>query len=230
MELESMALEMPEVSGHPNRTAFRGVLTLVDVPSQRAPAGSKGHRVMLTKRAAEAAIPSLLGMAVDYTPSYDRHDTKRKVGVITTADIAGHNLEISGYLYAKDFPDVVEEIAKSGRTPMRLPKEDGAGQGHSAAAQAMSEGEKLRSALAAAVESLREVTRKQGEMKLSASVRSARADAGLGSGLGMSFEVMGVSVADKKARIWKLTGVTFTGAAILRKNKAAYEDTWIELS
>ena len=47
--LESMALVMPEVKGHPNRAAFRGVLTVVDAASQRAPAGSGGHRVVLTR-------------------------------------------------------------------------------------------------------------------------------------------------------------------------------------
>jgi hypothetical protein len=44
-----MAVAMPEVAGHPNRAAFRGVLTMVDVPSQQAPSGAKGHLVMLTK-------------------------------------------------------------------------------------------------------------------------------------------------------------------------------------
>ena len=43
IELKSMAVAMPEVAGHPNRRAFRGVLTMVDVPSQRAPSGAKGH-------------------------------------------------------------------------------------------------------------------------------------------------------------------------------------------
>ena len=55
LSLESMAIEMPAVFGHPNRVAFRGVLTVVDVPSDRAPAGARGHRVMLKKTAAEAA-------------------------------------------------------------------------------------------------------------------------------------------------------------------------------
>ncbi len=40
--LESMAVAMPEVEGHPNRAAFRGVLTVVDAPSQRSPSGRKG--------------------------------------------------------------------------------------------------------------------------------------------------------------------------------------------
>src|SRR5579863_763805 len=121
IELESMAVTMPEVKGHPNRAAFRGVLTVVDVASQRAPSGSGGHRVMLPKKVAEAALPSLLGMALDYAPSFDRHDVRRKVGVITSAEIVGRNLEVGGYLYARDFPEIVEEIGKLGRTVKNLP-------------------------------------------------------------------------------------------------------------
>jgi len=37
-------------------------------------------------------------------------------------------------------------------------------------------------------------------------------------------------ITDKRSRVWTLLKVTFTGAAILRKDKAAYQDTWIELS
>ena len=48
IELESMAIEMPHVAGHPNRVGFRGVLTLVDEPSDKAPTGSRDHRVILT--------------------------------------------------------------------------------------------------------------------------------------------------------------------------------------
>src|SRR5580704_851309 len=117
MVLDSMAVEMPLVEGHPNRAGFRGVLTVVDAASQRAPSGSRGHRVVLTRAAAEAALPSLLGMALDYAPTFDRHDQRRKVGVITSAEIVGRNLEVGGYLYAKDFPDIVEEISRSGRRP-----------------------------------------------------------------------------------------------------------------
>src|SRR2546427_9209127 len=40
IELESMAIEMPPVEGHPNREPFRGVLTLVDVPSGKADCGN----------------------------------------------------------------------------------------------------------------------------------------------------------------------------------------------
>jgi len=51
MRVEAMALEMPQVDGHPNRHEFRGVLTLADAPSERAPSGARGHRVLLTAEA-----------------------------------------------------------------------------------------------------------------------------------------------------------------------------------
>ena len=113
LELESMAIQMPVVEQHPNREAFRGVLTLLDVPSDKPPSGSRGHRVVLTRAAAEAALPSLLGMGLDYAPSLDRHDTRRKIGVITRAEIVGKTLELGGHLFARDFPEIVKEIRKS---------------------------------------------------------------------------------------------------------------------
>ncbi|MDP9268586.1 MAG: hypothetical protein M3P27_09735 [Acidobacteriota bacterium] len=177
-----MAIAMPAVAGHPNRLPFRGVLTLVDAPSERAPAGARGHRVLLTRAAADHALPSLLGMGLDYTPSLDGHDARRKVGIITAAEIVpsteyrvpsknGNSqlatrysvLEVSGYLFAKDFPDVVRELRAAGNS------------------------------------------------------------------LGMSYEVADAKVADVSAQIWTLNEVTFTGAAVLKKTKAAYAGTSIEL-
>jgi hypothetical protein len=48
-------------------------------------------------------------------------------------------------------------------------------------------------------------------------------------GLGLSYEVTDVQLTDSRAQVWTLEKVTFTGAAILRRDKAAYQDTWIEL-
>src|SRR5271157_4557601 len=87
LQLDAMSVTMPHVVGHPNRLPFRGVLTLVGVASQRSPSGARGHRVMLTRSATESALPSLLGMALDYAPSLDAHDARRKIGIITEADI-----------------------------------------------------------------------------------------------------------------------------------------------
>ena len=106
MRLEAMAVKIPHVDRHPNRVAFEGVLTVVDAASDKAPAGARGHRVMLTREAAEKALPSLLGMAVDYRPGWDGHDARRKIGLMTEADVVGQRLMVRGYLYARDFPEV----------------------------------------------------------------------------------------------------------------------------
>lgn len=160
MQLEAMSVQFPHVEGHPNRVAFEGVLTLVNTASDKAPAGARGHRVVLTREAAEHALPSLLGMAIDYRPGWDGHDARRKIGVLTAADIAGNRLIVRGYLYARDFPDVARTI------------------------RAQSPG-----------------------------------------ALGMSYELADARVEDLHAEIWKLTRVTFTGAAILLRDKAAYRAT-----
>jgi hypothetical protein len=167
IDVESMAIEMPRVEAHPNREEFRGVLTVVDVASDRPPAGARGHRVVLTRVAAEEALPSLLGMGLDYAPSLDRHDAQRKVGIITQAEIVGRRLELGGYLFAKDFPELVRTIRGNSRKA--------------------------------------------------------------GSGLGMSYEIADARVADVRDKVWQLTQVTFTGAAILLREKAAYRETWIEM-
>ena len=52
LEMRAMAVEFPVVHGHPNRLPFEGVLTLIDVPGDKAPSGARGHRVVLTREAA----------------------------------------------------------------------------------------------------------------------------------------------------------------------------------
>ena len=246
IELKSMAVAMPEVRGHPNRRAFQGVLTMVDVPSEHAPSGAKGHLVVLTRRAAEAALASLLGMGVDYSPALDRHDVRCKVGVITRAEIVGRNIELGGYLFARDFPEIVEEIAKSasenGRRSFessRKTSDPSCGLHAVAVDSAMkllAEGRDLRSSLRAAAREILSLAEGLGGKSKRTQVRflisSIRAETGIASGaggLGMSYEVTEVQLADPRARVWMLEKVTFTGAAILRRDKAAYRDTWIEL-
>ena len=162
--MEAMAVALPEVAGHPNRTPFTGVLTLVDAPSTKPPSGARGHRVILTRAAAVAALPSLLGMAVDYAPTWDGHDARRKCGIITRADVEGTRLHVAGYLYARDFPEVERQMRQCAPGAM-----------------------------------------------------------------GMSWELADAHVEDMRAEIWKLTRATFTGAAILLREKAAYRDTHFEL-
>ena len=160
MRLEAMAITIPQVRDHPNRVPFEGVLTVVNTPSDKAPSGARGHRVMLTREAVENALPSLLGMAVDYRPGWDGHDARCKIGIVTEANLIGKKLVVKGYLYARDFPDATKAI-----------------QAH------------------------------------------------LPQALGMSYELADARVEDMHAEIWKLTRITFTGAAILLREKAAYKET-----
>ncbi len=104
LQLQAMALEMPDVGDHPNKMPFAGVLVKLDEPSTVAPHGSNGKRVLMTAAAAEEALPSLLGMAVDFTPEFDGHDVRQKIGVITGATIENLDLNIEGFIYASDFP------------------------------------------------------------------------------------------------------------------------------
>lgn len=165
MRLEAMAITMPEVADHPNRIPFEGVLTVVDEASTRPPSGARGHRVILTRDAARAALPSLLGMAVDYAPKWDGHDARAKCGIITDADVIGNQLRVRGYLFGRDFPEVVQQLEQS-----------------------------------------------------------------LLGNMGMSYELADAHVADMRADVWTLTRATFTGAAILLREKAAYRNTSFRLS
>ena len=256
LSLESMAIEMPTVFGHPNRVAFRGVLTLVDVASDRAPSGARGHRVTLTRKAAEEAIPSLLGMALDYSPRFDTHDTRRKIGVITRAEIVGREIAVSGFLYGRDFPEIVAEIGRTAvrRQPSAISRQPSAmkkngeesvgGNGPPRQAQSLQHAHSLHRAKrgrdgdpdAARVGD--PDSRRDGELGVGGTQGYAGGgpyDSRLGqvrakqSELGMSYEIADAVVEDIKASVWVLTRVTFTGAAVLRRDKAAYRATWIEL-
>jgi hypothetical protein len=151
---------------HPNRQAFEGVLTYVDRKSDNAPSGARGHRVILTRAAAETAIPGLIGMGVNYKSGWDGHDARRKVGVIETAELDGDALAVGGYLFARDFPEVVATVKRGGTS------------------------------------------------------RDA---------LGMSYELADAHVADMRAKAWTLTRFTFTGAAVLLRDRAAYRKTSFRL-
>jgi hypothetical protein len=160
--MHAMAVEFPQVHGHPNRLPFEGVLTLVDVASDKAPSGARGHLVVLTRAAAESALPSLLGMAVDYKAGWDGHDARQKCGIITSAELDGGRLTVAGFLFCRDFPEIEQRL-------------------------------------------------------------------GIEGSMGMSYELAEAHVADMRAQVWTLTRATFTGAAILMRDKAAYRGTSFRL-
>lgn len=115
MSFEAMAVELPDTPGHPNKVPFSGIMTRIDQPSDNPVGGANGKHVLIPKAVAEAALPSLLGMGVDYTPNLSGHDPTKKIGVITAATIEGDGIHIEGILYGADFPAVVNEIRSKKR-------------------------------------------------------------------------------------------------------------------
>lgn len=107
---ECMSLNLETNDDHPNKMPFSGVLTRVDQASDGAPGGAGGKKVILKSEAARAALPSLLGMAVNYMPNFDGHDVQNKIGIITSADVVGTELQIAGFIYAADFPETATLI------------------------------------------------------------------------------------------------------------------------
>lgn len=104
-----------DLSEHPNRLWFRGVLLLVDTESDRSPHTSSPelgkHCIIMDRAATQAALPSLLGMAVSCKATWDGHNPRVKVGVITAAWISGVELVVEGHIYAWDFPEVEAAVA-----------------------------------------------------------------------------------------------------------------------
>ena len=97
-------------------------------------------------------------MADGYKAGWDGHDARQKCGIITSAGLDGNRLTVSGFLFARDFPELERDLESSGS-------------------------------------------------------------------MGMSYELADAHVADMRASVWTLTRATFTGAAILLRDKAAYRGT-----
>ena len=105
MKMMAVSMDLPVMQpGHTNRMPFSGILTRIDVASDKPPHGSNGKRIILTRAAAEAGLNSLMGMGVDLTKDFDGHDAQKKIGIITGAHLDGDALRIAGFLWAADFP------------------------------------------------------------------------------------------------------------------------------
>ena len=115
IKLFAMGVKLPEIDdGHINRSPFKGILTKVDEPSDKAPSGSHGHRIMIPLALAKAKLPTLIGMGVGMTPDLEDHDNRFKIGHITEANIVGNDLVVEGILFAKDFEEEIGAIKSGG--------------------------------------------------------------------------------------------------------------------
>lgn len=91
---------------HDNKLPFTGTLLLTDVPSDKPPHGSEGHRIFVSKKAALAALSGLVGQAINYQPEgLNAHASRHKVGVITKAWMEGNKVKVAGQIWIHDFPE-----------------------------------------------------------------------------------------------------------------------------
>jgi len=148
---------------HPNRKPFTGTLFFIGKVSHKSPAGARGRKVIVTRDAVERSLSTLVGMGVNTGADLECHNQRHKVGVITDARIVDNRVEIDGYLYALDFPEVVDRLCASA--------ED----------------------------------------------------------FGMSYEATDCLVKDITDKVWTIARLVFTGAAILKRDRAAYKGTEIKL-
>ncbi|MEE4578814.1 3-oxoacyl-ACP reductase [Paenibacillus polymyxa] len=105
--------KLSEEGGHPNKVPFKCALFAVDQPSDGSPHGAGGKRIRISSNVCDQYLQTFVGMAlnIDYANGMADHDPRFKVAVI---DKAYRSLDgyawIDGYIYAKDFPDVVATI------------------------------------------------------------------------------------------------------------------------
>jgi hypothetical protein len=111
-------LTISESVPHPNRRWFKGLLTFVDEPSDKAPTGARGHQVLITHDAAVSSLPTLIGMGINFSPEFNKHEHRNKCGVISDAYIDGNKLFVYGFIYGRDFPDVIEKLSSGGQFGM----------------------------------------------------------------------------------------------------------------
>jgi hypothetical protein len=104
----------------PNWMPFTGVCLFTDVPSDGVPGSDCGidKPVMFPKEEVEKSLSTFENMGVDCVwpeygcPEYvlSGHDTRNKIGVMTSASLDDNKVTIKGGLWAWDFSDVCDMV------------------------------------------------------------------------------------------------------------------------
>ncbi|MCU6798005.1 3-oxoacyl-ACP reductase [Paenibacillus sp. WQ 127069] len=105
--------KLSDAGTHPNKAPFKCALFATDVPSDGPPGGAGGKKIRISSGVCDKNLHTFVGMAlnIDYVNGMTDHDPRFKVAVIEKAyrSMDG-NAWVEGYIYAKDFPDVVATI------------------------------------------------------------------------------------------------------------------------
>jgi hypothetical protein len=105
--------EVQPAGGHPNKIPFTCSLFSTDKPSEGSPYGADGKLIRISSAVCDQYLSTFEGMGIniDYQDGLSNHDVRFKVGVIskTFRSLDGYAMA-EGYIYGKDFPDVIATI------------------------------------------------------------------------------------------------------------------------
>lgn len=105
--------KLSDEGGHPNKVPFKCALFAVDQPSDGSPHGAGGKKIRISSTVCDQYLQTFVGMAlnIDYVNGMADHDPRFKVAFIEKASRSMDGYAwIEGFIYGKDFPDVVATI------------------------------------------------------------------------------------------------------------------------
>lgn len=98
---------------HPNKVPFTCSLFAVDKPSDAPPQGAGDKLIRISSAVCDQFLSTFegMGMNIDYEDGMNDHEVRFKVGVITKTFRSMEGFAMAeGYIYGKDFPDVVATV------------------------------------------------------------------------------------------------------------------------
>jgi hypothetical protein len=93
-----------------NRLKFEGILARLGEVSSASPSGARGHKVFLSPEGTRRTVTTLKGQGINARDDLAGHDAQRKIGVITSARLKGKAIHVSGVLWDRDFPMIIDKI------------------------------------------------------------------------------------------------------------------------
>lgn len=109
---------------HCNKLPFKGTVMKLDTPSEGSPYNAYHivKPIMLSKKEAMKSVNTMNFMGIDCVWADDDedtsddmtgHDVRFKIGVISSCYVEGSELKVEGFIYASDFPDIVDYIKQN---------------------------------------------------------------------------------------------------------------------
>lgn len=110
--ISSMSISFnPSADASENRRPFEGVLFKVDTPSDGAPHGTDGLRLIIPRAVAQKAAETIAGQPINAHPEFTDHDIKSNIGVFTGARIDGDEFIVTGYTFGYNMAEEMQNMS-----------------------------------------------------------------------------------------------------------------------